>query len=104
MADQLFIQMVTVDTFRLVSPRGVPLDAHPTYHPFTPMLLISTTGSVRTVADVCNLIIEVHFSSYPENHANYCWKFHKLLSITLFFTTSIGAGLYPCLSWIRHCI
>ena len=63
MEDQPFVQMVTEDTFRLVSPRGVALDVPLTYRPFTLTSLISTTGSARTVADVSNLIIEVHFSS-----------------------------------------
>ena len=62
MADQPCVQMVMGDTSRLVSPRGDPLDAHLTYHPFTPTWLTSTAGSVRIVADVCNLIIEMHFS------------------------------------------
>ena len=62
-ADQPCVQMVMADTSRLVSPHGVPLDAHLTYHPFTPTWLTSTAGSVRTVADVSKFIIKCHLSS-----------------------------------------
>ena len=63
MADQPCVQMVMEDTSRLASLHGVPMDAPLTYHQFTPTWHTSTTGSVRIVVDVCNLIIEVHFSS-----------------------------------------
>ena len=63
MADLLCVQMVMEGSSRLASPLGVPMDVPLTYHPFTPTWLSTTTGSARTVADVCNLITEGHFSS-----------------------------------------
>ena len=77
--------MVTEDTSRLVSPHGVPSDAHLTYRLFTPTWLTSTTGSVRTVADVCNLIIEVHFSSGSRKLWDY--DTNREICKTFFLTT-----------------
>ena len=78
-----------------------PLDAPLTYHPFTPTWLTSTTGSVRTVADVSKLIIKGHFSSGSRK----LWDYDKNREIykTAFSSPQDRGEMFPRPFFIRHC-